>query len=101
MENSQNNASNAETENFKFILFISGMSTKSSHAIENLRKISEKYLSKFDLQIIDIRTQQQKAVEYQIVAVPTLIKLMPNPTRTIVGDLSDTEKVLKILDISE
>jgi len=97
VENSQNNAS--ETKHYKFILFISGMSTKSSHAIENLRKISERYLSKFDLQIIDIRTEQQKAVEYQILAVPTLIKIFPNPNRTIVGDLSDTEKVLKILDI--
>ncbi|WP_296146065.1 circadian clock KaiB family protein [uncultured Flavobacterium sp.] len=97
MENSQNSAS--ETEHYKFILFISGMSTKSSHAIENLRKISESYLPNFELQIIDIRTEQQKAVEYQILAVPTLIKIQPNPTRIIVGDLSDTEKVLRILDI--
>lgn len=97
MENSQNNAS--KTENYKFILFISGMSTKSSHAIENLRRISEQYLEKSDLQIIDIRTDQQKAVEYQIIAVPTLLKVAPNPQRTILGDLSDTEKVLKILDI--
>jgi len=97
VENSQNNAS--KTENYKFILFISGMSTKSSHAIENLRKISEQYLEKSDLQIIDIRTDQQKAVEYQIIAVPTLLKVAPNPQRTILGDLSDTEKVLKILDI--
>lgn len=97
MENSQNNAS--KTENYKFILFISGMSTKSSHAIENLRKISEQYLEKSDLQIIDIRTDQQKAVEYQIIAVPTLLKVEPNPQRIILGDLSDTEKVLKILDI--
>ena len=98
MENSQNNAS--KTENYKFILFISGMSTKSSHAIENLRKISEQYLEKSDLQIIDIRTDQQKAVEYQIIAVPTLLKVEPNPQRIILGDLSDTEKVLKILDIT-
>lgn len=97
MENSQYSAS--ETEHYKFILFISGMSTKSSHAIENLRKISERYLPKFELQIIDIRTEQQKAVEYQILAVPTLIKIQPNPSRIIVGDLSDTEKVLRILDI--
>lgn len=97
MENSQNSPPRAEE--YKFILFISGMSTKSSHAIENLRKITEKYLSKFDLEIIDIRTEQRKAVEYQILAVPTLIKTHPNPRRVIVGDLSDTEKVLKILDI--
>lgn len=99
MENSQNSAS--KTDKYKFILFISGMSTKSSHAIENLRKITEKYLSDFDLEIIDIRTQQQKAVEYQILAVPTLIKIEPGPTRIILGDLSDTQKVLRILDITE
>ena len=99
MENSQNSAS--KTDQYKFILFISGMSTKSSHAIENLRKITEKYFSSIDLQIIDIRTEQQKAVEYQILAVPTLIKIAPGPVRIILGDLSDTEKVLRILDITE
>jgi circadian clock protein KaiB len=85
---------------YKFILFISGMSVKSANAIDNLKKICDEYLpGKFDLQIIDISKEREKAVEYQVFAVPTLIKLEQAPKRTILGDLSDKEKVLKILEI--
>jgi len=98
LENSDNNAH--DPEKYAFILFVSGMSVKSGHAIENLRNICDQYLSeKFSLQIIDINSERQKAVDYQIIGIPTLIKAAPGQTRTIVGDLSDTEKVLKILDI--
>ena len=76
------------------------MSTKSSRAIENLKKICDEHLlDNFDLQIVDITSEEQQAVDYQIVGVPTLIKTSPNQRRTILGDLSDTEKVLKILDL--
>lgn len=91
-----------DKEKYKLILFISGMSVKSVHAIENLHKICDTYLrDRVDLQIIDINHQREEAVRYQIIAVPTLIKTYPEPRRTIIGDLSDTQKVLKILDISE
>lgn len=87
---------------YQFILFISGMSAKSSHAVENMRKICDQYLSgNFELQIIDINREKQLAVDYQIIAIPTLIKINPDPRRTILGDLSDTPKVLKILDINQ
>lgn len=87
---------------YQFILFISGMSAKSSHAVENMRKICDTHLSgNFELQIIDISREKQLAVEYQIIAIPTLIKINPDPRRTILGDLSDTPKVLKILDINQ
>ncbi len=76
------------------------MSTKSSSAIENLRKICDEYFpDNFDLQIIDISKEEQQAVEFQIIGVPTLIKTHPAPKRTVIGDLSDTEKILKILDL--
>lgn len=98
MENPQNSVTNSGR--YKFILFISGMSTKSSRAIENLREICDTHLpDNFDLQIIDITTEENQAVQYQIIGIPTLIKTFPNPQRTIVGDLSDTEKVLRILDL--
>ncbi len=85
---------------YQFMLFISGMSMKSVTAIENLKKIGDQYLKdNFDLQIIDISVEKEKAVEYQVFAVPTLIKYAPEPKRTIVGDLSDREKVLKILGL--
>ena len=87
---------------YKFILFISGMSVKSVHAIENLRRICDTHFrDNFELQIIDINEQREEAVRHQIIGVPTLIKTYPDPTRVILGDLSDTKKVLKILDISE
>jgi len=98
LENSDDNA--PDPKKYTFILFVSGMSVKSGHAIENLRNICDQYLfGKFSLQIIDINKDRQKAVDFQIIGIPTLIKTAPGQTRTIVGDLSDTEKVLKILDI--
>jgi circadian clock protein KaiB len=76
------------------------MSAKSLRAIENITNIGGKYFSgKFDLQVIDITAQAEQASHYQIIAVPTLVKVGPAPPRIIVGDLSDTNKVLKILDI--
>ena len=77
------------------------MSPKSSHAIENLRKICDSYLKgNFELDIVDISRDPHMAADYQIIGIPTLIKANPNPPRIILGDLSDTEKVLKILDIN-
>ena len=86
----------------KFLLFVSGMSVKSGRAIENLRKICEQHLTNnFDLEIIDISLDKEQAVNYQIIGIPTLIRTNPDPPRIIIGDLSDTEKVLKILNINE
>lgn len=85
---------------YSFILFISGMSVKSSRAVENIKKICKDHLGEnFDLQIIDISKEKESAIQYQIFAIPTLLKISPEPVRTILGDLSDTKKVLKILDL--
>jgi circadian clock protein KaiB len=92
----------ASTTKHKFMLFVSGMSVKSGHAIENLRKICDKYLAdNYELEIIDISRDKEQAVAYQIVAIPTLIKTDPAPRRIILGDLSDKDKVLRILNISK
>jgi circadian clock protein KaiB len=89
-----------ESDNFKFILFVSGMSAKSLRAIENINKIGDEYFGDvFDLEVIDISRHTEQARNYQVIAIPTLIKVSPAPPRIIVGDLSDTKKVLKILDI--
>jgi circadian clock protein KaiB len=89
------------SEKYRFILFISGMSPKSSHAIENLRKICDTHLKdNFELEIIDISRQTELAADYQIIGIPTLIKTNPIPPKIILGDLSDTAKVLRILDIN-
>lgn len=76
------------------------MSHKSGHAIENIRKLCDTYLAnRYELQIVDISRNRQMAVDYQIIAIPTLIRTQPLPKRTILGDLSDTQKILQILDI--
>ena len=84
----------------QFTLFVSGMSVKSGHAIENLRKICDTYLKdNYEVEIIDISRDKEQALIHQIVAIPTLIRTHPAPRRIILGDLSDTEKVLYILNI--
>ena len=85
----------------KFKLFISGMSVKSGRAIENIKVIGEHHLKgNYELEIIDIAISREKAVEFQIVAIPTLVKFSPGPSRVFVGDLSDHTKILRILNIS-
>jgi circadian clock protein KaiB len=97
-----NLADGTSTTKHKFMLFVSGMSVKSGHAIENLRKICDKHLREnYELEIIDISRDTEQAVIHQIVAIPTLIKIQPAPRRIILGDLSDKEKVLRILNLSE
>ncbi|HXU26284.1 MAG TPA: circadian clock KaiB family protein [Bacteroidia bacterium] len=84
----------------KFILFVAGMSVKSVAAIENFGKICDKHLAgNFELEIIDVNNQKYQAAKYQIIALPTLIKLEPSPKRIIIGDMSDTNKVLQILNL--
>lgn len=95
-------ADGSSTNKYKFMLFVSGMSIKSSHAIENLRRICDQYLTdNYELEIIDISRDTEQAVIHQIVAIPTLVKIGPAPRRIILGDLSDTKKVLRILNIKE
>lgn len=91
---------NPETEKYKFLLFVSGMSVKSSAAIENIRNICDQYIPDHpEIEIIDIGREKQLAVDYQIICIPTLIKINPAPVKTILGDLSDVKKVLEILEI--
>ncbi|KRD08884.1 circadian clock protein KaiB [Flavobacterium sp. Root901] len=98
MEDSSDGTS---TTKHKFKLFVSGMSVKSGHAIENLRSICDTYLNgNYEIEIVDISRDKEQALIYQIVAIPTLLKISPEPKRIILGDLSDKDKVLKILNIS-
>lgn len=88
-------------EKAQFVLFISGMSVKSIRAIENIKNIGEEYLKDaYELEIIDLSKDRSKAAEFQIFALPTLIKKNP-PVRTFIGDLSNRELILKLLDIPQ
>lgn len=92
----------SNTTKQRFMLFVSGMSVKSGHAIENLRRICDTYFTNnYEIEIIDISRDKEQAILHQIVAIPTLIRTVPAPRRIILGDLSDKDKVLKILNIIE
>jgi len=89
-----------DQETYVLRLYVSGMMPRSTRAIENVRAICEEHLQgRYDLEIIDIYQQPVLAAGEQIVAAPTLIKKLPAPLRRIIGDLSNTERVLVGLDI--
>lgn len=81
-------------------LYVAGQTPNSVRAILNIKKICEQELKGlYDLEIIDLYQQPQLAQGEQIVAVPTLIKELPLPLRRIIGDMSNTERVLVGLDL--
>lgn len=82
-------------------LFVTGASVNSLKAIANLKSIIEKYFdSKYELEIIDVYQQPLKTWEEQIVALPMLLKYFPLPVKKLIGDLSDTPKVLHGLGLN-
>jgi circadian clock protein KaiB len=81
-------------------LFVSGTTTRSARAIQNIRALCEERLhGRYDLEVIDIYQHPEQIKPDQIVVTPTLVKKLPLPFRRIIGDLSDKEKVLVGLDI--
>ena len=87
-------------EKHRLRLYITGQTQRSRNAIRNLRTICEKELGgKYEMEIIDVLERPQLAEDEKILATPTLIKNLPPPLRRIIGDLSDTEKVLLGLDM--
>jgi circadian clock protein KaiB len=81
-------------------LYVSGMTLRSTMAVDNIQRICRDYLpGRCKLEIIDIYKQLGKAKEAQIIVTPTLIKESPLPLHRLVGNLSETAKVLKGLDI--
>lgn len=81
-------------------LFVSGASPNSVRAINNIQKVLENHLAgKYSLNIIDLYQDKTTAEKEQIIAVPLLIKKHPLPERRLIGDMSDTKKVLDGLGI--
>jgi circadian clock protein KaiB len=92
--------SESNQEHYVLKLYIAGMTPNSQRAIENVQKICEEHMQgRFELEIIDIYQQPNFAKEGNIVAVPTLVKALPQPLRKFIGDLSQTEKILAGLDL--
>ncbi len=93
-------ASQEESTKYLLKLYITGMTERSKRAIESIREVCETYLSgRYDLEVVDITRHAQLAADEQIIAAPTLIKKLPLPLRRLVGDLSNTDRVLLGLDL--
>lgn len=76
-------------------LYVAGQTTKSIAAFSNLKKVCEEHLAgKYSIEVVDLLKNPQLASGDQIVAIPTLVRKLPEPIRKIIGDLSNTERVL-------
>lgn len=83
-------------------LYVAGQSAKSVAAFANLKKICEKHLAgQYRIEVIDLLENPQLAEGDQILAIPTLVRKLPEPVKKIIGDLSNTERVLVGLDLRE
>ncbi len=81
-------------------LYVAGQTQKSITAFANLNTICEHYLAgQYTIEVIDLLTDPQLAKGDQIIAIPTLVRKLPEPIKKIIGDLADTERVLVGLDI--
>jgi len=89
-----------DQEFYELRLYVAGKTQKSVTALNNLKKYCEEHLlGKYTLEVIDLLENPQLAEGDQILAIPTLVKKVPEPVRKIIGDLSNKEKVLVGLDI--
>ena len=83
-------------------LYVAGQTPKSLAAFANLKKICEAHLQGcYAIEVIDLLENPRLAQGDQILAIPTLVRKLPEPVKKIIGDLSDTEKVLVGLDLRE
>ena len=92
----------AETSAEKYLLrlYVAGMTPRSSETLARIKAVCEEHLrERYELEVIDIFQQPHLAEAGQVVATPTLVKVLPKPLRRLVGDLLDTEKVLRGLNI--
>jgi circadian clock protein KaiB len=87
-------------EGFDLRLYVAGQTPKSLAAISNLKKLCESHLAgHYTIEVIDLLVTPQLAAGDQIVALPTLVRRLPEPLKRVIGDLSNTERVLVGLDI--
>lgn len=81
-------------------LYITGSTPRSIRAVENLRRICERYMpERYDIEIIDIYADPEAARAGQVIAAPTLVRVQPEPLRRVIGDLADEDRVVLGLDL--
>lgn len=85
----------ADGETWELRLYVAGRTPKSIKAFENLKRICEEHLpGRYKIEVIDLLENPRLAKEDQIVAIPTLVRKLPDPIRRVIGDLSNVEKTL-------
>lgn len=90
----------AEDGHYRLRLYVAGQTAKSMTAMKNLKRFCEEHLAgRYEIEVIDLMKSPQLAAGDQILAIPTLVRRLPSPLKRIIGDLSNTEKVLVGLDI--
>jgi circadian clock protein KaiB len=90
----------SEGEAYLLRLYVAGRTPKSILAFTNLKQICEEHLQgRYEIEIIDLLEHPQLARGDQILAIPTLVRRLPEPIKKIIGDLSNTERVLVGLDL--
>jgi circadian clock protein KaiB len=89
-----------DTTEYLLRLYITGVTHRSTQALENIKKICEEHLhGRYKLEVIDLYQQPSLAAGEQIIAAPTLIKSLPLPLRRVIGTMSDEQRVLVGLDL--
>jgi circadian clock protein KaiB len=92
---SRKNGAAHDPDKWELRLYTAGQTPKSLAAIKNLKKVCEEHLAgRYEIEIVDLLKNPRLAKDDQIVAIPTLVRKLPDPVRKIIGDLSDTERAL-------
>jgi circadian clock protein KaiB len=89
-----------DPDHYLLRLYVAGQTSKSLAALANLRRVCDEHLAgRYAIEVIDLLVNPTLAAGDQIIALPTLVRRLPGPLRRIIGDLSNTEKVLVGLDV--
>ena len=92
----------ADAERWNLRLYTAGQSPKSLAALANLKRVCDQHLAgRYSIEVVDLMKNPRLAKDDQIVAIPTLVRKLPEPLRRIVGDLSDTERTLVGLQLTQ
>ncbi len=91
---------NSQTITWKFRLYVAGQTPNCIRAFGNLKRICEDYLAgNFEIEVVDLDERPDLSHEDQVLAIPTLVRSFPQPARTLIGDLSNTEQTLAGLNL--
>lgn len=89
-----------DDQHYVLRLYVTGMTPRSTQAIATIKSVCEDHLQgRYELEVIDIYQHPQLAKDEQIIAAPTLVKVLPQPLRRLIGDLSNTERLMLGLDL--